>query len=503
MKNPVDAVINFFNPQAGLKRTQARRAQAIAQRSYDAASKGHRNDGWWRPKTSAAQEVSKAADTLAATGQELCRNNPLAHRIKMIWAANMVGDGIRAEISVSNQRSRKKVNDDFIAWAAGTDCDFEGHHNLYGMQWLWACTIVESGGVFIRRHVNNALAGVPLQLQTIEQGMLDKTKNEQAGDGKGEIVDGVQFDVSGQIEGYWIYKESPDGLVKNRTSVFHKKGTEIIHLFRKERAGQHLGVSWLTQSATALNNYGTLTDAKLVQQQILACMAVIIEEGSSPMGTGTNKEDGMNVDSIEPGMVEYVKAGTKVHTVTPPSGSDNGLFMSNIKDDIAIGAGLASTQMTGDYSKLNFASGRMSKIEFFQVLDFAQHLMLLPALNTVFGWFSMVYSLSNNSRSKLSVEWTFPPRGVVQPGEELEVNIKKTRAGIIAPSKLNKMYGTNLDDVVEQWKLDKVTWAGLPFDVDPSLFSVAGNQLNVDDAASSNAETKDSESKKELDKDKE
>lgn len=488
--NPLDSLINFFDPAAGLRRTQARRAQAIAQRSYDAASKGRNNGGWWRPKTSAAQEVSKAADELAATGQELCRNNPLAHRIKMIWAANMVGDGIRAEIAVSNKKRRKKVNDDFIEWATSTNCDFEGHHNLYGLQWLWACTIVESGGVFIRRHVNNKLK-VPLQLQTIEQTMLDKSKSTMVLEGGGEIVNGVQFDKDKQIEGYWILTERADGTVKNAESKFHKKGSEIIHLFRKERAGQHLGVSWLTQSATALNKYGTLTDAKLVQQQILACMAVIIEEGTNPMGVSTSNSGNVPIDSIEPGMIEYVKQGTKVHTVTPPSGSDNGLFMSNIKDDIAIGAGLASTQMTGDYSKLNFASGRMSKIEFFQVLDFAQHLMLLPALNSIFEWYGVVYGLANNSTStKMKVEWTFPPRGVVQPGEELEVNIKKTRAGIISPSKLNKMYGTNLGDVVEQWKLDKATWGGLPFDTDPSLFSVAGNQLNTDDAASSNAESK-------------
>lgn len=482
--NPLDAVINFISPQRGLMRTQARHAQALVQRSYDAATDGRRNSGWWRPKTSAAQEVSKAADKLSATGQELCRNNPLAHRIKMIWAANIVGNGIRAELTTSSKRFRKKANDDFINWAKSTACDFEGHYNFYGLQWLWAATIVESGGVFVRCHVNNDLA-IPLQLQTLEQSMLDKSKNSIV-NGSEEIVDGVQFDAVGQISGYWIYDHSPDGTITNNNSRFYKRGKEIIHIFRKERAGQHLGISWLAQSATALNDYATLKDAKLMQQQILACMAVIIENGSKAMGLKSETNNGMTIDSIEPGMVEYVPEGTKVHTVTPPSGTDNGLFTTNLKDDIAIGAGLASSQMTGDYSKLNFASGRMSKIEFFQVLDFAQDLMMLPALNTVFSWFSLVYSLSTNNNTKLTVEWTFPPRGVVQPGEELDVNIKKTRAGIISPSKLNKMYGTNLGDVVEQWKIDKVTFGGLPFDIDPSLFSIAGNQLNVDDAASSN-----------------
>ena len=481
--NVLDKVISYVSPKAGFERAKARKAEHIIERSYEAADNARRNGGWFRPKTNAESEVTKAVDILAATGQELCRNNPLAARIKMIWAANIVGDGIRAELNTSSKSKRERANKDFNAWASSTDCDFEGLYNLYGLQWLIAATTVESGGVFIRKHINPSIKGIPLQLQILEQSMLDTTKSSSVSDDGIEIRFGIEYH-DGQVYGYWLYTES-ESTKSTRESRLFIKDVEVIHHFRRERAGQPVGVTWLAQSANTLRRYDTLVDAKLTQQQILACMAVIIEEADTNIGVG-GSGDTMGVDSIEPGMIEYVKAGTKVHTVTPPSGSDNGVFMQNVKDDIAIGAGLASSQMTGDYSKMNFASGRMSKIEFFQVLDFAQHMMMLPMLNKMFIWFGQIYNLSTSINTKIDVEWTFPPRGVVQPEEELAVNIKKTRAGIISPSKLNKMYGTNLGDVVTQWEADKITWNGLPFDTNPELFSLAGNQLNVDDAASSN-----------------
>ncbi|AUS02252.1 portal protein [Vibrio phage 2.096.O._10N.286.48.B5] len=483
--NLLDKVINYVSPEMGLARLKQRSLHGIIEsRGYDANDKGRRNGGWFRPKSNAESEVVANYQGLADAGQELCRNNPLAHHAKMIWAANIVGAGVRAELSSSSKRNRERVNSDFDKWANSVDCDFEGQYNFYGLQWLVASTIVESGGAFIRQHINNDVAGVPMQLQVLEQSMLDSSKTTSGGS---EIRNGIQYNDVGQIEGYWLYSESDASVKTVRVSKFYKRGTEVIHIFRKERAGQPLGVSWFTASANDLNNLSLLKEAKLTQAQILSCMAVIIEEATSPMGIGSEKDtSGMNVDSIEPAMIEYVKAGTKVHTVTPPSSNDNGLFASSVKDDIAIGIGLSSTQLTGDYSKLNFASGRMSKIEFFQTLDYAQLSMLQPALDQIFNWYSKIYLLHSNIRSQLSVEWTFPPRGVVQPNEELDFNIKKTRVGIMSPSKLNKMYGTNLSDVVAQWKVDKVTWDGLSFDVNPELFSAAGNQLNDDDAASSN-----------------
>lgn len=494
--NLLDKIILTISPEAGLRRMRNRLAAEFVTRKYDAAVQGgRRNGGWWRPKTTAAEEVSVAAAALAATAQELCRNSPLAHRIKIIWASNMVGSGIRGQIAAKNVKVRKAANQALSDWAWSTFADFDGHYSFYGLQWLWAATIVECGGVLIRKHVDDkggkSRNVAPLRLQTFEQTMLDATVSKPNKEGH-TVLSGIEFDKEGRPYGYWLKNlDRLTGQVSNKEPIFLLKDVECIHLFRKERAGQHLGVSWLTQSATTLNKYDTLIDAKLMQDQIAACMGIIISGASSAVGVGNNNNQ---IEELEPGMVHYTDQNSTVTTVTPPSAQGSAQFIEIIRSDIAIGAGLAHTQVTGDYSKLNFASGRMSKIEFFQTLDYCQKHMLEPGLDTIFRWFNSVYMLSANinARNVLSCSWTYPQRGVVQPKEELDTLITKVRAGFTSPSAAVKSMGDvdgNLETVLEQWKADKELFGDMVFDIDPSKFSKAGNQLDDNDAASSNADS--------------
>lgn len=491
--NLLDKLIGVFSPQAGLNRVRSRTALNLMTRKYEAAQNaGRRNSGWYRPRTTAAEEVSAAANRLADAAQELCRNSPLAHRIKMIWASNIIGIGIQAQITCTNNTKRRKITAAWEQWANSTFSDFDGHYSFYGLQWLWAATIVESGGVLIRLHVdldeakelNNGM--IPLRLQTIEQTMLDAnvTTPKVAGN---KVRSGIEFTSTGGVYGYWIKNINPEtGREDAGKSVFLRKDLECIHLYRKERANQHLGVSWLTQSATTLQKYDTLIDAKLMQDQIAACLGLVVEGASKSIGLGDKHSQ---IEEIEPGMVHYVDEGSKIHTIIPPSSQGSQQFMDTIRADIAIGAGLAQTQLTGDYSKLNFASGRMGKIEFFQTLEYCQTQMMATGLNMVHNWFKRLYLLKsgNNMKDDFSVSWTYPPRAVVQPKEELDVLVSKVRNGWESPSGAAKAFGKDLETVISQWNADKATFGDLPFDIDPSKYSRAGNQLNDDDAASSNS----------------
>lgn len=488
--NLLDKVIGYFNPEAGLKRARNRTGIEVVKRHYDAAKKGgRRNAGWNWSNKSAADEVSGAANTVAAAAQDLCRNTPIGHRIKMIWASNIVGLGIRAQINATTKSSRKKANQSWDKWATSTFCDFYGTYDFYGLQWLWANTVVECGGVLIRMVVEQSDDPdmVPLRLQTFEQTMLDSTvSTPKLADNI--VRDGIEFDKYGRPYGYWIKNIDPTTniQVKNNPAIFYRKDSECIHIFRKERSGQHLGMSWLTQVATTIHKYDVLVDAKLMQDQIAACLGVFIEGASTNVGIGDRHSQ---IEELEPGMVQYVERDSKIHTVIPPSSQGSQQFMDIIRSDIAIGAGLAHTQLTGDYSKLNFASGRMSKIEFFQTLDYCQYQLFEPNLNQIYNWFIKLFGATNGGRvrSVTGVVWAYPPRAVVDPKDEIDALIKKVRAGFESPSGASKSLGADFEQVVEQWVIDKTVMGELPFDIDPSKFSVAGNQLNSDAAAASNS----------------
>lgn len=489
--NLIDSVVGYFNPQAGLKRAQARIATDMV-RKYDAASTGRRNSGWLRQSSSGAQEASRAAEILANTGQELCRNNPLAKRMKYVWANNAVGAGIQVDVTADSEAKAKKFTTEFEEWIESTNCDFENHNTGYGLQHLWITTVVESGGVFIRKHINPKL-DFPLQLQTFEQSYLDRSKNKQTE--KGVIIDGIQYDGNGQIEGYWFNQEKTNTNLGRPPKSKYYSADNIIHIFRKERAGQHLGITWFAANATTFHNYNTLQDAKLMQQQIAACLALIFEEAESATGIGGNGTSEMP-DAIEPAMIEYVKAGTKVHTVTPPKADNATNFDIGIKRDLAVGGGITYEQLTGDYSLVNFASGRMGKTEFFMELDNVQRHLLLPALNKIFTWFSDLYQIKKG-KGKFKADWTFPPRAAVNPQEDLDVILTKVRNGLMSPSKAAKTLGDKLPMIMAQWNKDKKLFGDLPFDIDPSKFASTGNQLDDNDAASSNVKGDSDDKEKE------
>lgn len=497
--NILDSVINYFSPTAGLKRAQARAATSVVERNYDITRKG-RSNNWLHRTTSATDEVSKASVSAASAAQELCRNNPHAQHTKLTWASSMVAKGIRCEISGNNQRLVERAQKDFDKWAKSTACDFEGHYNFYGLQWLWAATIVESGGVFVRKHVNNAMA-VPLQYQTIEQQYLDVSKNES-----GKIRDGIEYNELGQVVAYHILNDRDElnefKTVENQSTRF-VKDVDIVHLYRKERAGQHLGMTWLAQSGSLLEKLDVLTDARVTQEQVAACLTAFVQNGAGS-GMGVNGDaDGTEEQpfELEPGIIHYLKGGQEVKFTSPPNASSNGKFNQEVKQDLAVGTGLPYAKFTGDYSQFNFASGRMAKLDFNELLDHVQENVLLPKFDIMFGWFTNLMEIKGyGSKARaLMCEWVIPPRAAVDPASELDQIKAEVRAGMKAPSTAVKQWtGKRLEQVMKQWEIDKAMFGDLPFDIDPSKFSLAGNQIDENDAAASGSmkqsEKKDEES---------
>lgn len=481
--NVLDSAISLFNPQAGFKRQQARNALAVAKkqgkRKYDAVSKSDRNTFNFLAAVSTKTEVSIASKGLAVIGNDLANNNPLARRIGNVWSTNLTGTGVKCEVVPikQNKNSKKKGKElelAFEKWSKGKSSDFSGVMNFYKMQNLATKMMVYKGGVFLRRHIQNG----QLQVQLIDQSRLDTNKVDNNGH---KVIDGIAYNSDYQIMGYWFTGEG-DFSYKST----YVKAENIAHLFNADKSEQHLGISWLAPVALLLEKYATLIDAKLMQQQISACFALIVEEPETALGL--TEDD--RVDELEPALISYVKAGSVPHTISPPKADNASQFESSLKNDIAVGVDLTYEMLTGDYTKTNFASGRMSKAEFNSGLTHIQECVVSPVLDTVFSWFLQLHCIKNNlSKNDYMAEWIFPLISSADPQEEFDVRMAKVRHGMLSPSKACKQGGEKFENVVEQWVKDKETMGNLPFDIDPSMFASTGNQLNVDDASSANSET--------------
>jgi lambda family phage portal protein len=483
--NILDNIKSYFSANAALEIAQKRAAIDVLNRSYSALSKGRRgNDAWQSLKPSAATEASHAHIGLAQVGQELCRNNPQANRLKMLAANNIVGDGIKPSIIGSNKNTSQKSNEELRKWSESTTCDFNGKNNFYGLQWLIAATVAETGGAFVIKRFANYLR-IPLQLQVVEQTYLDASKQLSDNQDGSYISDGIVFNSQGQVTGYWLKPHEDRTTIKRHDSIYFPADT-VCHVFERTRADQHLGLSWFAEVANKLRDRDDFKDAKLVQQKVAACFGTIITGAEN--GEEIGYEDSEQLAHIEPAMVQYMNEDAKVHTITPPKADNSTEFETSIDRDIATGFGVSYEQFTGDYSKVNFASGRMGRAEFFMQLDHWQQHIFKPILDKIVDdWWCNAYRL-NFGALLCRVEWTYPVRASVNPKEELDVVITKTRNGIISRSKACKLYGEDWTHVNEQWRTDDEALQDNVFDNDPRFFSSAGNQLNVDDAGSANRE---------------
>ena len=484
--NLIDKWYEVTNPKKAFERQRYRMATDVMKRGYEAAKPNRLSNGYSRRNSRASDEAARGHRGLAGGAQELIRNTAIANRIKAVIASNMVGTGIKPDYIGGSAKRVEKYKITFDAWANSTACDYEGHHNLWGLQHLWAATVVESGGCFVRRIMNNALA-FPLVLQTLEQQYLDESKSGRT-DGGGEIVSGIQYNDDGSIRGYWL-KSRLVGFQYREESQFYA-ASEVIHIYRKDRAGQHLGVSWLHPVADLIDMRQEWRDTTLTQMRVAACFGVIIKEAPSDMGVNKNSslrdEDGQAYSELESGMIAYTDAATDVITVTPPNLSHTTDFNSEVLQDIAVGVGVTREQITGDFSKVNWASGRLARGEFYSNLDRWQQFMMIPALNQVHDWFDEIYTIKYGRVNNVVRSWIVPHRSAVNPKEELEVDIRKVRTGAMTPQQFTRKYGIKFEDAIAAWKEAKTAMGNLPFDFDPSKFSFAGNQLDNNDSASSN-----------------
>lgn len=476
--NVIDKLYEIASPKRALARLRDRAAIEIL-RDYEAARPKRTSGGYKRRNTRASDEVAKGHRGLAGGAQDLVRNTALGNRIKAVIARNMIGTGIKPDYVGGSKRSTEKYKTAFDSWAESTGCDYEGHTSFYGLQHLWAATTVESGGAFIRRIIDKSRA-FPLVLQTLEQQYLDDSKAGATDDGR-EIVSGIEFNRDGTIHGYWL-KSRLTGYQHRESSEFFP-AADIIHIFRKDRSGQHLGVSWFHPVADLISMRQEWRDAALTQQRIAACFGIVIKEAPKEMGLGTGEttlrdEAGLPFTELEPGMVAYTNSNTDITSVTPPNLTQSTGFNSDVVQDIAVGVGITREQLTGDFSKVTWASGRLARGEFYTNLDHWQQFMMIPALNRIHDWFDEIYTIMNG-QAKVRRQWVIPHRSAVNPKEELEVDIMKVRSAAMTPQQFSSKHGLKFEDAIDGWREAKDLMGDLPFDFDPSKFSSAGNQLNA------------------------
>lgn len=488
--NIFDKTIRYFSPELAVRRAQARMALSILDktRRFDGASKSSRFSQWRRPGTSANAALDLSLPALRNGSRDLTRNNPWAEKALTVIESNTVGTGIIGQIvhTTDDKRREKEIRDLWNSWANTKAIDAEDRRDLRTLENNIIRCIAESGEILIRRRYRRGNAGypIPIQIQLLEPDHLDSSRDGIL-DNKNEVRNGIEYDKQDKRVAYWLYPTHPG---ENKIYNLNYKSVrvparDIIHAFDPKRCGQNRGYPWASPAIRRMKDFDDYEDAQLVRQKIAACFAAFIHDMDTSAAGGTGLDENPPSDNqleyIQPGIMEHLPAGKDIKFASPPAVQNYGEYTTNVLRGVAAAYGITYEALTGDYSKLNFSSGRMGWIEMSRNIDRWQHsIMKVQVLSEIEKWFIGGAQLAGYNTDGISIKWMMPRREMIDPTKEVPAMGKAVRLGLTSLPRVLASMGLDHEEVMNEIEksneaLDK---KGIILDSDPRKVNTAGSE---------------------------
>lgn len=483
------ALMSVF-PTWGLNRVKARAALELVQRHFEAAEPGRRTEKWRRDGRDADLTRLGATKVLRENSRDLLRNNGWARRAQSVITGNVVGTGIMAKATGPNA---DVANDLWKRWAMTTECESDNRAPFGAIQAQCVDSCFPDGEVFLRRRWRRPSdrLTVPMQIQVLEADYLNTAWNFLTSESGGPIIQGIEFDGKGRRTGYYMWKNHP-GSGRNSETPDFVPASEIIHIYDVQRAGSNFGVSWLAAAILSLKDLDDFEDAELMRHKIAACFAAFTTDVN---GTGApildTDDDGDGDEMIEPGAILSLEPGRDVKFPTPPTITDTKLSERTLRKIAGALKGVTYEDLTGDYSQVNFSSGRMGRLATRpQIERWQEHMMIPLACQGVWDWCmeaAQTAGLLPEDEPLPGATWTSPPMQMIEPDKETLGTVRQVRGGLKSLSKAIREQGEDPDEVFAELAADmkKAKALGLVLDTDPSKTTQSGQEQPSETAINS------------------
>lgn len=444
-----------------------------AVRSYDAAKRTRRTQGWIAGSTSANAEILRDLMVLRNRSRDLVRNNAYAARAVSIWVAHLVGPGLMPQCQHANPTLGQQAEALWKSWSRAADVEGGGFDGALA---LAVRTMVEGGDALIRRvPVRPTGPGdLAMRVAVLEGDQLATIKDRAANP---RIVGGVEVDPAGRKVGFHVLPGHPgDGTGLGAAAPIVVSAADATLLYLRQRPGQLRGVPWLTPVMLALRDFDEWREAALVKAKVEACFGIAItrpDGDTSPLAGSSTDINGNRVETLEPGMAVYLQQGEDVRSITPSTNSAFEPFALQMLYGIAVGIGITFDQLTGDLRQANYSSLRAGKIEFRRALEQLQLQTVIPhACDPVWAWF--VEAAINTGQlpgepADYPVNWIPPRNEPIDPTKDLEAEQIAVRSLFKPLSAVQREQGYDPADIYADMRqsLAAIDAAGLASDVDP------------------------------------
>lgn len=311
MKNPIDSLVEIFNPAAALRRRAARAVLA----HYEAGEPS-RLRKFHKARGTPNEAVHRGAAAVRTQARHLAKNHDLARGALRVLVNNVVGpNGIGVE--PQPRRPDGTIHAEYAqalldAWRDW--CRFpEVTHRLPWprLQRAMARAWLRDGEVFaqiisgLRPDLNHGTR-VPMSLEAFEADAVPFDLNDI---GK-NIVQGIERNAWGQPKAIHVLKADTASLnapISNQTKRI--PWDNALHLATLDHIGQIRGVSEFASVITRLEDIKDYEESERVAAKIAAMLTAYVKKGQPDLYTQPegaeprhlNMQPGMIIDDLAPG----------------------------------------------------------------------------------------------------------------------------------------------------------------------------------------------------------
>ena len=248
----------------------------------------------------------------------------------------------------------------------------------------------------------------------------------------------------------------------------------MVHLFRRQGAGQTRGLSWFAPVVLALNELGQLADANLTTAKIQAMLtAFLVDQTGAGAATPFPDANDLSEVSLEPGTVRVLPPGWDIRFSTPLQMHESVNLMGVSLRAIAAGLQIPEFLLSGDMRGVNYSSARTALVQFRQHIEQTQHTLIVPAfLDPLWRRWHALETLRGTFPvgEAPPVEWHFPAMPWVDPLKDAEATSLLIDRGLISRRMAVAALGYSVEALDAEIAADKAREAalGLTFGTRPA-----------------------------------